>query len=101
MPCVNSPGIIGGLNELIDGGGVEKYGSLACLCCGGFGDIEPPLNRSGNPDCGMSRAKVFCVINGGAIIGCCHMEFVAAAGLFDPSSMTSLIPLWLVVLIAD
>lgn len=32
----------------------------------------------------------------------CHMVLVpAGAGWFDPSTITSLIPLWLVVLIAD
>ena len=35
MPWVVGPGIIDGLRELIDGGGVEKYGSFAFLC--GFG----------------------------------------------------------------
>ena len=58
------------------------------------GEIEPPLNRSGKPDAGISNVKGFGVINGGAIIDCCHMEAVDTTGLFDPSTITpSLIPL--------
>lgn len=37
----------------------------------------------------------------GAIIGCCYMEPLVPAGLFDPSSRAPLIPLWLAVLVAE
>jgi hypothetical protein len=94
MPCVASTGIIDGLSELIEGGGVEKYGSFRFL--GGFacGEIEPPLKRSGKPDAGISKVNGFGGINGGAIIDWCHMEVVDTAGLLEPSSITpSLTPL--------
>lgn len=66
-----------------------------------YGDIGPPVSRSGKPVPPRSRLKGFGVISGGAIMDCCHIEVDEAAGLFEPSSMTSLMPLWLAVLIAD
>jgi len=94
------PGITEGLSELIDGGGVEKYASL------GFwerlwGDMGPPFIKSWKPWFPRSMANGLGVIKGGAIMDCCHIDAEDVAGLLDPSSMTSLIPLWLAVLIAD
>jgi hypothetical protein len=57
-----------GLNELMDGGGVEKYGSFGFFCGKLFGDIGPVFIKSGKPLLPISMLKGFGVIKGGAII---------------------------------
>src|SRR6266536_5779687 len=89
-----------GLNELIDGGGVEKYVSFGFFCGKLWGDMGPAFIKSWNPGFPSSMANGL-VIRGGPIMDCCHIEAEEAAGLFDPSNITSLMPLWLAVLIAE
>ena len=59
------------------------------------------MRRSGKTEPFRSIANGFGIC-GGPITEGCHMVLVpAGAGWLDPSNITSLIPLWLVVLIAD
>lgn len=96
IPDAAKPGTEG-LREVIEGGVVEKYWSTKFFC-GFVGDSGLPFWKSENGD--KSSANGFGVICGGAIIARCH-TLVVAAGLFEPSNITSLIPLWLAVLIAE
>lgn len=67
-----------------------------------WGEIGPPCIRSWKPGLGISRAKGLLPIIGGAIIVGGHMEAELVGKWFEPSTITSLMPLWLAaVLIAD
>jgi len=70
----------------------------------GCGDRGTPVKRSGNtvvPP--MSPRENELGICGGHITGPCQIELVSTVGgrWFDPSTMTSLMPLWLAVLMAE
>jgi hypothetical protein len=68
----------------------------------GCGDTGAPPSRSGKTEPLMSREKGLAIC-GGPMMDVCHMELVAAVAVwwFEPSTMTSLMPLWLVVLSAE
>jgi hypothetical protein len=80
--------------ESSEGEGVEKYVSPMGLADDGCGDTGAPFKRSGKTDPLMSRAKGL-PICGGPMMDVCHIELVAAVAVwwFEPSTMTSLIPL--------
>jgi hypothetical protein len=90
------------LKELRAGGGVEKYVSPIVLADDGCGDRGAPLRRSGKTELPTSSENGL-VIWGGGIMDDCHMDPDPAEAVWwlDPSTMTSLIPLWLVVLMAE
>lgn len=69
--------------------------------CAGCGDIGDPFIKSGKTELLRSRANGW-GIWGGPIDAGCHMELVPTGGAWlEPSSITSLMPLWLVVLMAE
>src|SRR3569833_1095665 len=74
------------------------------FCGGGWGETGAPARRSGKTDPLMSRENWF-PICGGPMTAGGHMDVVAAAevtaGWLEPSSIASLMPLWLVVLMAE
>lgn len=75
---------------------------MAFWAAAGWGETGAPVRRSGKTEGPRSRNGLLIVVGGPMMAGC-HMELVAAVapGWLDPSTMTSLMPLWLVVLMAE